>query len=528
MRALLRFVGSDLLPVWLTALVLITLFLTLWKGGKNKFSVPSVVVLAVVAVLSTTLWDNEPLLGLDLQGGVSMRLIATEVVDEAMLDQTVEIIRDRVDGLGVAEPEVSRIQQGVMVSLPGVDNPERALALVGTTAEMRFRPVCAVWTGGSGPSDGLDPAGTPMESCDGVLGGDVVPVMGPDGLTPPEADQPDHFVVLALDEERGGDHYLLGPSVLTGDGLSDADADFFDFEWQVGLTLKDGAEGIGAFNAVSAECFSGTAACPRQPGFANGRLAIVLDGKVITAPQIRASGFERDAIVISGGFDKQGAEDVALSLRYGALPVELEPENTQVVSATIGEDSLDAGIRAGIIGLALVAAFMLAYYRLLGLVALASLAVSGTLLWGIIAYLGTSQGLALTLAGVTGIIVAVGVSVDSNIVYFEHLKEDVRDGRTARSAVDRAFKAAFSTIVKANTASLIGAGLLYWMTVGAVKGFALYLGLATILDLYATYVFMRPVIHWWAKRQRFAEKPQHFGLPASGAVSSPILGAKAT
>ena len=367
-----------------------------------------------------------------------------------------------------------------------------------------------------------------MESCNGVLGGDVVPVMGPDGLTPPEADQPDHFVVLALDEERGGDHYLLGPSVLTGDGLSDADADFFDFEWQVGLTLKPGAEGIGAFNAVSAECFSGTAACPRQPGFTNGRLAIVLDGKVITAPQIRAPGFERDAIVISGGFDKQGAEDVALSLRYGALPVELEPENTQVVSATIGEDSLDAGIRAGIIGLALVAAFMLAYYRLLGLVALASLAVSGTLLWGIIAYLGTSQGLALTLAGVTGIIVAVGVSVDSNIVYFEHLKEDVRDGRTARSAVDRAFKAAFSTIVKANTASLIGAGLLYWMTVGAVKGFALYLGLATILDLYATYVFMRPVIHWLAKRQRFAEKPQHFGLPVSGAVSSPILGAKAT
>ena len=489
---------------------------------------PSLLALVALALLSTTVWDNEPLLGLDLQGGVSMRLIATEVVDEAMLDQTVEIIRDRVDGLGVAEPEVSRIQQGVMVSLPGVDNPERALALVGTTAEMRFRPVCAVWTGGSGPSDGLDPAGTPMESCDGVLGGDVVPVMGPDGLTPPEADQPDHFVVLALDAGRGGDHYLLGPSVLTGDGLSDADADFFDFEWQVGLTLKDGAEGIGAFNAVSAECFSGTAACPRQPGFTNGRLAIVLDGKVITAPQIRAPGFERDAIVISGGFDKQGAEDVALSLRYGALPVELEPENTQVVSATIGEDSLDAGVRAGIIGLALVAAFMLAYYRLLGLVALASLAVSGTLLWGIIAYLGTRQGLALTLAGVTGIIVAVGVSVDSNIVYFEHLKEDVRDGRTARSAVDRAFKAAFSTIVKANTASLIGAGLLYWMTVGAVKGFALYLGLATILDLYATYVFMRPVIHWLAKRQRFAEKPQHFGLPVSGAVSSPILGAKAT
>ena len=487
-----------------------------------------IVALTVTAAALTILWGNEPLLGLDLQGGVSMRLIATEVVDEAMLDQTVEIIRDRVDGLGVAEPEVSRIEQGVMVSLPGVDDQERALTLVGTTAEMRFRPVCAVWTGSNGPSDGLDPAGAPMESCDAALAGERVPVTGPDGLTPPEADQPDHFVVLALDEERGGDHYLLGPSVLTGDGLSDADADFFDFEWQVGLTLEPGAEGIGAFNAVSAECFSGTAACPRQPGFTNGRLAIALDGKVITAPQIRAPRFERDAIVISGSFDKQGAEDVALSLRYGALPVELEAENTQVVSATIGEDSLHAGIKAGIIGLALVAAFMLVYYRLLGLVALASLAVSGTLLWGIIAYLGTSQGLALTLAGVTGIIVAIGVSVDSNIVYFEHLKEDILDGRTARSAVDRAFKAAWSTIVKANTASLIGAGLLYWMTVGAVKGFALYLGLATVLDLVATYFFMGPLIRLLARTDWFARRPVRFGLPASGAVSSPILGAKAT
>ncbi len=487
-----------------------------------------IVALTVTAAALTILWGNEPLLGLDLQGGVSMRLIATEVVDEAMLDQTVEIIRDRVDGLGVAEPEVSRIEQGVMVSLPGVDDQERALTLVGTTAEMRFRPVCAVWTGSNGPSDGLDPAGAPMESCDAALAGERVPVTGPDGLTPPEADQPDHFVVLALDEERGGDHYLLGPSVLTGDGLSDADADFFDFEWQVGLTLEPGAEGIGAFNAVSAECFSGTAACPRQPGFTNGRLAIALDGKVITAPQIRAPRFERDAIVISGSFDKQGAEDVALSLRYGALPVELEAENTQVVSATIGEDSLHAGIRAGIIGLALVAAFMLVYYRLLGLVALASLAVSGTLLWGIIAYLGTSQGLALTLAGVTGIIVAIGVSVDSNIVYFEHLKEDVRDGRTARSAVDRAFPIAFSTIVKADTASLIGAGLLWWLTVGAVKGFALYLGLATVLDLVATYFFMGPLIRLLARTDWFARRPVRFGLPASGAVSSPILGAKAT
>ena len=164
----------------------------------------------------------------------------------------------------------------------------------------------------------------------------------------------------------------------------------------------------------------------------------MLDGQVLTAPQIRASQFERDRILISGSFDKEEAHDVALGLRYGALPVELVAENTQVVSATIGEDSLDAGVVAGIIGLFLVALFIVGYYRLLGLVALASLAISGSLLWAIIAHLGTQSGLALTLAGVTGIIVAIGVSVDSNVVYFEHLKEDIRDGRTARSSVDPA------------------------------------------------------------------------------------------
>jgi len=192
------------------------------------------------------------------------------------------------------------------------------------------------------------------------------------------------------------------------------------------------------------------------------------------------------------------------------------------VSATIGEDSLDAGVIAGIIGLLAVALFIVAYYRLLGVVALLSLGVSGSLLWAMIAHLGTQSGLALTLAGVTGIIVAIGVSVDSNVVYFEHLKEDIRDGRTARSSVDRAFPIAFSTIVKADVASLIGAGLLWWLTVGAVRGFALYLGLATILDLVATYFFMGPMIRALSHTNWFADHPQRFGLPAAGAVGGAV------
>ena len=164
--------------------------------------------------------------------------------------------------------------------------------------------------------------------------------------------------------------------------------------------------------------------------------------------------------------------------------------------------------------------YLLVYYRLLGLVAIASLGLSGAMLWTIIAWLGESQGLALTLAGVTGLIVAIGVSVDSNVVYFEHLREDVRSGRTLRSAVDRAFPVAFSTIVKADLASLIAAAVLYFLTVGQVRGFALYLGLATILDLVATYFFMGPIIGIISRHSGLYDNPSRFGIPVPAAPAS--------
>ncbi len=477
-----------------------------------------IVALSIFASAMTVVWGNEPLLGLDLQGGVSVRLVATEPATEEMLDQAVSIIRDRVDGLGVAEPEISRTESGVLVSLPGVNDQERALSLVGTTAELRFRPVCGI-------SDKARPETAASGSwigthakCSDVWSGAVVPATGINGYTTPEDDLADQFVVLGLRDGSSGQRYLLGPSVLTGEAIAEANPLFIDYQWQVGLDLHQGKVGIDGFNEVAGLCYTGSPSCPRTEGSLNGRLAIVLDGQVVTAPSIRAPEFRHDAILISGSFDKDEADDVSLALRYGALPVELAPENTRVVSATIGEDSLRAGVVAGLVGLLLVAIFIIAYYRILGLVALASLGLSGALLWSIIAHLGTQSGLALTLAGVTGMIVAVGVSVDSNVVYFEHLKEDVRDGRTARSSVERAFPIAFSTIVKADLASLIGAGLLWALTVGAVRGFALYLGLATILDLVATYFFMGPMVRLLATTRWFAEHPERFGLPASGAV----------
>lgn len=492
-----------------------------------------IVLVSLVASVLTVVWGNKPLLGLDLQGGVSVRLVATEPASAEMLDQTVEIVRDRVDGLGVAEPEISRTETGVMVSLPGVDDQQRALDLVGTTAELRFRPVCALSLALLPEAQASGSSGGPFSPCSEAISGSVVPAVGPDGTTLPEDDRPEDFVVLGLRGDLSGQRYLLGPSVLTGEAVADAKALFIDYEWQVGLDLQAGQVGVEGFNEAAARCFVGEPSCPRVEGSPNGRLAVVLDGQVVTAPSIRAPEFRADAIVISGGFSKAEADDVALALRYGALPVELEAENTRVVSATIGEDSLRAGVIAGLVGLLLVAIFIVGYYRILGLVALASLGISAALLWAIVAHFGTQSGLALTLAGVTGLIVAVGVSVDSNVVYFEHLKEDVRDGRTARSSVDRAFPIAFSTIVKADVASLIGAVLLWALTVGAVRGFAFYLGLATILDLVATYFFMGPLVRLLAGTRWFAEHPARFGLPAAGAVgattgqSSDAVGAEA-
>jgi preprotein translocase subunit SecD len=203
-----------------------------------------------------------------------------------------------------------------------------------------------------------------------------------------------------------------------------------------------------------------------------------------------------------------------LAIRYGALPVPLEAQNTEIVSASIGEDALDAGVAAGVVGFLLVALYLLFYYRLLGLVAILSLAVSMSLLWTVIAWFGENNGLALTLAGVTGLIVSLGVAVDSNVVYYEHLKEDIRDGRNARSSVDRAFPSAFSTIVKADLASLIGALVLYFLTTGAVRGFAFFLGLATVLDLIGSYFFMGPAVRLLARRRSFRDHPGWYGLPA--------------
>ncbi|MEZ5166679.1 MAG: SecD/SecF family protein translocase subunit [Acidimicrobiales bacterium] len=296
---------------------------------------------------------------------------------------------------------------------------------------------------------------------------------------------------------------------LTGEAIETAVATINTGRWEVLPTFRAGSPGIDDFNALAASCYARSAECP------TGQIAIEIDGKIESAPAVQTGSFSRSQVQITGNFTEREAKDLALVLRFGSLPVQLTPQESRTVSSTLGSDALNAGILAGLVGFALVSLYLIAYYRLLGLVAISSLAISSALLWAIISWLGASQGLALTLAGVTGLIVSVGTSVDSNVVFFEHLKEDVKGGRTVRSAVERAFPIAFSTIVKADAASLIAAVTLYVLTVGQVKGFALFLGLATVLDLIATYFFMGPLVRIMARRESITTHPGRYGLIAA-------------
>ena len=215
-------------------------------------------------------------------------------------------------------------------------------------------------------------------------------------------------------------------------------------------------------------------------------------------PRFNTSSFT-GPVQISGSFGSTEASDLAKLINYGALPVQLKQLTSESVSPTLGNDQLDAGIAAGLIGLVLVALYMLVFYRLLGVVVILGLLISAALTYTLIAYLGEAVGLTLTLAGVTGLIVSVGVTVDSYVVYFERLKDEVRTGRTVRSSVDRGFTRSFRTIVAADLVSLIGAGVLYFLAIGSVRGFAFFLGISTILDLLISYFFMHPLVSIMAR-----------------------------
>jgi len=574
-----------------------------------------IVLIAASALIYTIVSDNKPLLGLDLQGGVSVVLKPKGTAESSAIDQAISIIRQRIDALGVAEPEITRQGDNILIQIPGVKDKDRAIDLVGQTAELQFRPVLAALPAGSQvvpPSDttttvpadsgsttvapdatsttvggsGEVGLGTGASVGELAVGSSSTPttlsdgarefaqaettttvaavtaeapavdastaVAEPTAIDTNAADPTASGDPLAVDPATGGltdaacattlssdqlnptgdallpqckdkrlvATYKVGPVGLTGSALDTARANLGQSgQWVVAPVFKDNADGIGKFNGAAGQCYAKSATCP------SGQLAIVLDGQVLSAPSINAASFKADQIEISGSFDERSAKDLATALKYGALPVEFEKQQAQIVSATLGRDALHAGLIAGLVGLILAGLYMVLFYRILGLFAVLKLGIEGALLWTVISYLGTNNGLALTLAGITGIIVSIGVSLDSNVVYYEHLKEDIQHGRSVRSATDRSFVSAFSTIVKADVASLIGAGILWWLTVGPVRGFAFYLGLSTLLDLLTSWAYMRPVVKFATARAFLVRRPGILGLPAERTQTTRDTGA---
>lgn len=424
----------------------------------------------------------EPQLGLDLQGGVSITLVPApgQQVDGEILDQTVSIIRQRVDGLGVAEPEIARQGDTVLVQLPGVSDLETAQDVIGRTAQLQFRPVQEII-----PPDSPDYADA-GPSCEELLDG------------PPPADE--NVVLCESPSSAVGEDgqplppdqrakYRVGPVAVSGEDVADARAALDQLtgtRWEVNLDLE--GDGVEAFQQITGEL-----ACA-PIGSPNRQLAIVLDGVVESAPPMSEQivcnqGISDGSAVITTGGGEAEARELALVLRTGALPIQLEFATSQSVSATLGVSSLQAGLLAGLIGLVLVAAYMVFLYRGMGVAAVLELAMFGLVVGGLILLLGEYAGFTLTLAGIAGIIVSIGIAADSSIIYRERYRDELRAGRTIRTAATHAFPAAFRTNLAGNTVSLLAAVVLYLLAVGPVRGFAFTLGLSTVVDtvIFATF-----------------------------------------
>ncbi len=456
------------------------------------------VAVVLIALIATLVVGNTPVLGLDLQGGISVRLFPAGKFSNNSLDTAKNIIDRRVNGLGVSDAEVTREGNNIVIDLPGVKDRDKAKRLVGRTAELNFRPVLAELPPapkGTPPAD--DATKAAIASCDA----NAIPNPQAVPTTAAADDNAAACVVLpGRQQAKQPIRYLLGPAALTGKDTSGAKSRFIQGQgYGVDLSLKD--SGHTKFNQLAQVSF------PKQPP--QNSVAIVLDGVVQSAPRFNEANFPGD-VTISGSFSQGESSDLANILQYGALPVKFDEKQQTVesVSPTLGSDQLKSGIAAGIVGLALVAIYMLLYYRLLGVVVLVGLGLSAGATYALVAYLSNSGfNLTLTLAGVTGLIVSVGITVDSYVVYFERLKDEVRSGKTVRSSVDRGFNRAFRTILAADLVSLIGAGALYILASGSVKGFAFFLGVSTILDLAVAYFFMHPLVVILSRRRALVRVP---------------------
>jgi preprotein translocase subunit SecD len=477
-------------------------------------------ILALVLIAMTSLvfiqGATSIRLGLDLRGGTSVTLqprIAPgdegKITSES-IDQAVSIIRQRVNSLGVAESEVSAQGSGtnrqIVISVPG-DTGRRVVELVGQTAELRFRQVLA---SGSGIPTTADAAATPVFGVSAEINAQFAALdcTKPENLQGTGTDLPTDVIVVC--DRAGATKYILAPAEVLGRQISKASAGLdtqAGSAWYVSLTFNN--EGTSAFGALTAR----VTGLPEP----TNQVAIVLDGLVVSSPRITEAIPSGNA-QITGSFTQLEAQDLANVLKYGALPLAFDRGEVQQVSPTLGADQLSAGLLAGALGLGLVMLYSLFYYRGLGIVTVGSLTVAGGMIFLLFLLFGEWIGFTLTLAGIAGAIVAIGVTADSFIIYFERIRDEMREGRSLRTAVETGWLRARRTILVADFVSLIAAALLYFFAVGGVRGFAFTLGLTTLVDLVVVFVFTKPLVSLLSRVKFF-----NSGHPMSG-FSSKSLG----
>ncbi|MFC8174746.1 protein translocase subunit SecD [Streptomyces sp. NPDC057242] len=501
-------------------------------------------------------------------------------VNETNMNTAVDIIERRVNGLGVSEAEVqTQGRENIIVNIPRGTNEKQAREQVGTTAQLYFRPVLAVTNGAPQAAPTATPSGSaspkPSATPSGATAGEKsatpsatastqgraltealkAPSPTPTGSaspsssatpkatgTPQATPTPDpgtaaleqKFTALncldpkqrtaagqgvkpaeptvACGEDAPGvwSKYLLGPAEVEGRDVDDAQGAFDQQRgmWIVTMDFTDG--GSKKFQSITSKL--------SQQADPQNRFAIVLDGEVVSAPSVRQT--LSASAEISGSFTQQSAQDLGNILSYGALPLSFQTQSVDTVTAALGGDQLEAGLIAGAIGLALVIVYLVAYYRGLSLIAILSLGVSALLTYVIMSLLGPAIGFALNLPAVCGAIVAIGITADSFIVYFERIRDELREGRTLRPAVERAWPRARRTILVSDFVSFLAAAVLFVVTVGKVQGFAFTLGLTTLLDIVVVFLFTKPIMTLLARTKFFGD-----GHPWSG-LDPKRLGAK--
>ncbi|ERG65617.1 hypothetical protein L332_14360 [Agrococcus pavilionensis RW1] len=471
-----------------------------------------------------------PQLALDLEGGTQIVLepVVAEgaSVSQEQLDQAVAIIRQRVDASGVSEAEITtQGGRNIVVALPG--EPDAAtMQRIQASAKMEFRPVLASAPAnapGATPAPAetpapSEPAATPETAWDQAW---ITPELfsefeafqcaDVDTTTIAPADQP--FITCSTD---GTARFILGPVTVEGADIADAQVSAATNSqgqatggWAVNLEL-DG-DGPAGFEATT----RGITNLPEP----QNQFAVVLDQTVlmpITSNVIITDGNAQ----ITGGFTQEAAQSLADQLRFGALPIGFQVQSNETISATLGADQLRAGLLAGLIGLVLVVVYSVFQYRALGLVVVLSLAIAAVLTYLVVTFLSSTEGYRLSLAGIAGLVISIGITADSFIVYFERIRDELREGKHLSSALETGWKRAFRTILVSDAVSFLAAVILFLLSVGNVRGFAYTLGITTFIDIVVVALFTHPLLRLLSRTRFFSQGHRLSGLDpqALGAV----------